>query len=78
MRDVLQLEKELVARKKILKERIIDMSGGDRMEYGIQVTCRTKKGPVDYKAVLEAWDIDETAAATHRKADIEYVEVKSY
>jgi len=49
MACLIQTEKELKARKDILKEEILKQSGGERLEFGIKVAKRVVKGTVDYK-----------------------------
>ena len=44
LRDILKEEKELAKRKEELKTAVLQLSGGDRMEYGIRVQKRTAKG----------------------------------
>ena len=82
MRDIIQIEKEVAAKKEELRKKIIDMAGGDRMENGIKITKRTSKGSTDYKGALQKMypvgDDFEIICDTYRKPDREFWEVRSY
>lgn len=81
MRVVLQTEKELKVRKEELRNELIKMSGGDRMEYGIKITYKVNKGTIDYKALAQthiAEDILKTECENFRKKDVCFWEVKNY
>ena len=78
MKIVLTQEKELIARKETLKNELIEMSGGTRMEYGIKVQKREVKGSVDYKKIVTDLDVAENELETYRKPTRSYFEVRSY
>ena len=78
MRVLLREEKELAKKKEALRSRIIEMSGGDRMEYGIKVQFRTAKGGVDYAKLIKDCKIEPSTLEFFRKDDREYYEVRSY
>ncbi len=78
MKSVLGLEKELAARKAKLKDKIVEMAGGERLEFGIQVSWRIRKGTIDYKGLLKSLKLPDSLLDLYRKADLEYWEVKSY
>ena len=79
MSQLLTQEKELSARKEELREKIIKMSGGERMEYGIKLTYRTSKGTVDYKAMatIEIPEM-EKLEEWYRKEDRSFWEIRKY
>ena len=78
MRELLMKEKEIAVRKDCLRKEIIDMSGGDRMEYGIKVQNRSAKGGIDYPKYIKTCDIDESILEFYRKPERNYCEVRSY
>ena len=81
MKSLLQLEKEVAARKAIVREQVIEMSGGAHMENGINVVWRSSKGGIDYKAIAEAACskvVLEKLKDEYKKPDREYWEVRSY
>lgn len=78
MKMILTHEKELVTRKETLKNELIEMSGGTRMEYGIKVHKREVRGSVDYKKIVTDLDVAENELETYRKPTRSYFEVRSY
>ena len=79
MKRVLQEEKEMAVKKSELRERLVEMAGGDRMEYGIKVTSRTSAGSVDYKNIVaDHLDIDEAVKEHYRRPGRSFWEVRSY
>lgn len=81
MRQALTEEVDAKNRVKKLKDQIIEMSGGDRSEFGIKVAYRTRKGSVDYmkllKSLISDEEIDELIE-NYRKDEVKFWEVKSY
>lgn len=78
LKDLLSLKKELEEREKLLRKEVIDMSGGDRMEYGIKVTHKTREGSIDYRKLAEKVCQDHSVFEFYRKPNVEYWEIKSY
>lgn len=81
MKELIQKEKEMAFQKDIIRNQIIEMSGGDRMEYGIKVSLRNVKGGVDYKAIVEhIYQDDELKRICEdfQKPMKSYYEIKSY
>jgi len=78
MKKILSIEKEVAAQKADLRDKIMAMSGGTRMEYGIKVTYRTAQGSVDYKAIVAGLNLDEEKIESYRKTERSYVEIRSY
>ena len=78
MRSTLQLEKEVAASKEKLRKELLEISGGERMEYGIKISWRISKGSIDYKRLVDDYDISEDVKETYRKENREYFEVRSY
>jgi len=78
MKKILSIEKEVAAQKAGLRDKIMEMAGGTRMEYGIKVTYRTAQGSIDYKAIVKGLNLDEEKIESYRKAERSYVEIRSY
>lgn len=78
MRELLREEKELATKKQALKEQIVEMAGGDRMEYGIKLQYRVSKGNIDYPKFIKDCKVEESTLEFYRKPDREYWEVRSY
>ncbi len=78
MRQLLREEKEMAARKKSLRQQIIEMSGGDRMEYGLKVTHRVSQGTIDYAKFITDCKVKPSTLEFYRKSDKEYWEIRSY
>jgi len=78
LREVLSKSKEIEERKAYLKEKVIQASGGARMEYGISVTERTRKGSIDYKAAVKDAGMSDNQLEVYRRKGLEFMEVKAY
>lgn len=78
MTAILQLEKEVAERKKIVKEQVIKQAGGDRLEYGIKVMQVTVKGRVDYNKLVTDWEIDEATLEDYRTPTAVRWDVRNY
>lgn len=78
LRDVLQKEKEIAKRKEELKNSVLQLSGGDRMEYGIKVQKRVTRGTIDYKKIAVDMGFSEEEAEEYRKSTRTYWDVRSY
>lgn len=78
MRSILRLEKELAHRKKQVRSKIIELSGGDRLEHGIKVTRIICKGSVDIEKIVEDFALDEADIEEYRKSSYEKWDVRSY
>lgn len=78
MKDLLSLEKEIAAKKISLRDKIAKMAGGNRMEYGIKVSCRSAQGTIDYKGLVTYLGISDTLVESYRKPERTYVEIRSY
>lgn len=78
MRELMREEKELASKKDALKKSIIELAGGDRMEYGIKLQYRVSKGSIDYPKFIKSSGVEESTLEFYRKADREYWEVRSY
>ncbi len=78
MKSILQLEKEVAANKAKIRKEILEISQGERMEYGIKISWRVYKGSIDYKKLVDDYDISEEVKETYRKSNREYFEVRSY
>lgn len=79
MKSVLQLEKEVAARKDKLRKELIEVAGGERMEYGIKLTQKSSMGAVDYKQIVEDHlNIDDVMKDSYRKPGRSFWEVRSY
>lgn len=78
LREVMTKSKEIEDRKSYLKERVIESSGGARMEYGISVIERSRKGSIDYKSALKGVGMSEDDLELYRRESIEFMEVKVY
>jgi len=81
LRQVLSLEKEVLARKNELKRQVVEMSGGDRLEYGIKVQLRKAKGSIDWEKFardhVDAGTVD-FLSENYRKPSRSYYEARSY
>jgi hypothetical protein len=78
LRELLMKEKELKAQILELKKQAIIMSGGNRMEYGIKISQKIRKGSVDVDRMSLVLGISQTMVESFRKPDTEYFEVRSY
>ncbi len=78
MKDLLTEEKERAARKSELRDQIIKIGGGDRMEYGIKLQYRTSKGTIDYSRYVKSLKVEPEVLEFYRKDDREYWEIRSY
>lgn len=79
MKSILQLEKEVAAKKEEVRKRLIEQAGGDRMEYGVKVEWRVAQGSIDYKAMAnELIGENEELAEKFRKPAKGYWQVRSY
>ena len=78
MTSLMQLEKELAVQKLELKEKMIESSGGDRMEYGIKLQYKTVKGSIDYSKYVKNTTNDMSILEFYRKPDKEYWEIRKY
>lgn len=79
--EILTLEKEVAAKKKELRDQVIKLAGGERMEYGIRVQVKTRKGTVNYKELVESLYPEEeleAVIAPYRGEDTEYLDVRKY
>ena len=75
---MLELQAEVNAKVKKLKEKAKDQAGGERMEYGIKVQKVTVRGSVDYNKMVTNLQIDEATVEEFRKAPSEYWKITSY
>jgi len=78
MKLLLTHEKELAARKELIKQELIDIAKGTRMEYGIKLQKREVKGSIDYKKIIEELGVSEDELEIYRKPSRSYFEVRSY
>lgn len=81
LRDVLSFEKELKQKKEELRSKILEMSGGDRMEYGIKVSSHTKKGSIDWEKLAKdnlKKELVELVKDSYKKEDQTVWKVISY
>ena len=78
MREILRTEKELAVKKAEIRENIITMAGGERMEYGIKLQCRESKGAIDYKKFVVDSGVEPATLEFYRKEDRAYWEIRSY
>lgn len=78
MTAILQLEKEVAERKKIVKEQVIKQAGGNRLEYGIKVMEVIVKGRVDYTRLVREWEIDEATLEEYRAPTAVRWDVRNY
>lgn len=78
MKDLITDEKERAKRKAELRDQMIKMAGGDRMEYGIKLQYRTSKGSIDYSGYVKSLKLDPDVLEFYRKDDREYWEIRSY
>lgn len=78
MKLVLQMEKELAAEKKVLREEIIRLAGGDRLEFGIKVQLVKGARRVNYNKLITDWEIDEATLEEYKECGAEYWKVTSY
>lgn len=81
LKDLLSLEKEIAKKKEDLKKAIIELAGGDRMEYGINVKLVTRKGTTDYTSLLKDHFTDEKIERMkeeYRKDSKDYYDVRAY
>lgn len=52
-------KKELLIQEEILRSALLSMSGGKNMKgNGLKITSQTRKGSIDYSAIIELKDID--------------------
>ena len=77
-REICLEEKELKARKEKIREQLLELSGGERMEYGVKIMVKTKQGSVDYERMVEELGIDVLTVERYRKPSVEYTEVRTY
>ena len=78
MTAILQLEKEVAERKKIVKEQVIKQAGGERLEFGIKVMQVTVKGRIDYNKLVTDWEIDEATLEDYRAPTAVRWDVRNY
>ena len=78
LKEVLTLEKDIANRKADLKKSIIDLSGGERMEYGIKIQKRVVKGTIDYKQIVVDLGLTEDESEAYRKDTRTYWDVRGY
>ena len=78
MTAILQLEKEVAERKKIVKEQVIKQAGGNRLEYGIKVIEVIVKGRIDYTKLVREWEIDEATLEEYRTPTAVRWDVRNY
>ena len=78
MTAILQLEKEVAERKKIVKEQVIKQAGGNRLEYGIKVMEVIVKGRIDYTKLVREWEIDEATLEDYRTPTAVRWDVRNY
>jgi len=78
MTAILQLEKEVAARKKIVKEQVIKQAGGNRLEFGIKVMQITVKGRIDYTKIVSDLEIDEATLEDYRAPAMTRWDVRNY
>lgn len=56
-------EKEAVVAK--LRSMIIDVAGGERMEFGVKVTHVVTNGKTNYRAIVEELGVDQDIIERH-------------
>jgi len=81
MRELLSKKKELAAREEEIRKRLLAMSGGARMEHGIQISLIESRGSVDYRAMVEGVYTPEEVerlSGVFRKPDKSYWKITSY
>lgn len=61
-----------------LRDQVIALSGGDRMEYGVRVQKVHNRGKVDYKAIVEVLEIAEDEKDMYRGEDFTSWKVTKY
>ena len=78
LKEVSQLRKEAEAKEKELKARIVEIAGGDRMEFGVRVSLKERKGSFDMKAVFTDMNITHEEGEKYRKEGSTYWDVRGY
>ena len=78
LREVVQIRRECESREKELKAQIIDMSGGERMEYGVRISLRERQGGYDMQQIFNDLKITKDQGEKYRKAPTTYIDVRTY
>lgn len=77
-RNVSQIRKEAEKQEKDLKVLIIEEAGGERMEYGVNVSIKERKGSYDMKLLQQAYGISDEELEGFRKESSTYWDVRGY
>lgn len=75
---LLRDKKELDSKLSEIKDQVIKLAGGDRMEHGIKVTRRTRSGAIAYQSLLDDLELTSDTLEMYRGPAVEYWEVKNY
>ena len=78
VRTLITRKKEIEAELDPLKEDLLHRSGGERMEHGLKISERERKGSVDIKRMIEDGVIDEYIAEKYTRPSTKYWEVRTY
>ena len=73
-----RLLKEKQSELEKLRAKIVELSGGDRMEYGVKVATVSQKGKIQYKAIVEALDIEQEVLDKYTSDSVEFTRVTKY
>lgn len=76
--EAIRIEKEIKVKVDELKKTVIEMAGGERMEYGIKVAYIPTKGTLDYKKIVEELDLEDTLLEKYRKPESGYWVARNY
>ena len=78
LKALLSSAKEDEKRIKFLKQEVIQLAGGDRMEYGLEVSLREREAAIDYKALIADLGVGSEVVERYRKTKITFWNVRGY
>jgi hypothetical protein len=78
LKKVLQIKKELAQEEAELKDKAIELAGGDRLQYGIKIQLITVRGSVDYGKLVKELELDEATLEEYRRPTTQRWDVRSY
>ena len=76
LQDRLLKEKQSELEK--LRAKIVELSGGDRMEYGVKVATVSQKGKIQYKAIVDSLCLDQSVLDKYTSDSVEFTRVTKY
>ena len=77
MLAIMRQEKELAAHKALIRDEIIKASGGDRMQYGINVQRCEGRETIDWKRLAEDLHLDDAFLSRYKSKGSDFWQIRN-